>query len=199
MTTLDIPVGRDPEAGGEGESGERDVEQEDRAALPNTNRPNPDDLDLGEIFELLKNERRRQIIEFLNTREDRTSTLDAVAEYIASIENDVPIEQLSSQQRKRVYIALYQCHLPKMDHFGVVDFEKDRGTITLVNTTLLDPYLDDRTTEDTGTTDRTELAIAVSVTAIVAAGVTGYGILGVVPTVFWTAISVVALLWIAAS
>ncbi|MFB6358651.1 MAG: hypothetical protein ABEJ96_06540, partial [Thiohalorhabdaceae bacterium] len=59
-------------------------------------------------------------------RDARRAELGDLAEHIASIENDKPEVALSSTERKRVYVALYQCHLPKMDDIGVIDFDEDR-------------------------------------------------------------------------
>jgi hypothetical protein len=58
-------------------------------------------------------------------------TLGEVAEYIAGLECDVDPAQLNSQQRKRVYVGLYQCHLPKMADAGVIDYDQNRGNIEL--------------------------------------------------------------------
>jgi hypothetical protein len=95
------------------------------------------------IFEVLKNSRRRQILLYLlNAR--RTVTTGELAEHIAAIENDVDVTQLDSKQRKRVYVALYQTHLPKLDREGIVEYDGDRGRITLSdNAAALKPYLDD--------------------------------------------------------
>lgn len=82
------------------------------------------------IFGLLKNQRRRDALRFLNEH-GGTSTLSELAEHIAAKENDIEVRQLSSDQRKRVYIGLYQCHLPKMDSAGVIDFDKNRGDVEL--------------------------------------------------------------------
>lgn len=60
---------------------------------------------------------------------DGELTIGELAEQIAAWENDKPIAQISSTERKRVYVALYQCHLPKMDDVGVVSFDKSRGRI----------------------------------------------------------------------
>lgn len=84
--------------------------------------------ELNAMFDVLKNRRRRRVLEFL-TEQGGHTTLGDVAEYIAAIENDKPRELLSSQERKRVYIGLYQCHLPRMDRAGVVEFDRHRGTI----------------------------------------------------------------------
>jgi hypothetical protein len=95
-----------------------------------TSREGGAELTKGEIFDLLKNRRRRTVIRYLREN-DGYAELNDLAEHIAARENDIDVRQLSSDQRKRVYIGLYQCHLPKMDSLGVIDYDKDRGTIEL--------------------------------------------------------------------
>jgi hypothetical protein len=67
-----------------------------------------------------------------------------IAEHIAALEHDTTVDSLRSKQRQRVYIALYQSHLPKMDDAGVINYNQDRG---LVEATALadsfDGYLDE--------------------------------------------------------
>ncbi len=94
------------------------------------------------IFELLKNRRRREVLAYL-LESDETVTLGELAEQIAAWENDTEVNALSSDQRKRVYVALYQTHLPKMDDAGIVEYDQDRGLISLAdNADLLMMYLD---------------------------------------------------------
>ncbi|WP_049920216.1 DUF7344 domain-containing protein [Halobiforma nitratireducens] len=94
------------------------------------------------IFELLKNRRRREVLAYLLEAEE-TVTLGELAEQIAAWENDTEVNALSSDQRKRVYVALYQTHLPKMDDAGIVEYDQDRGLISLSdNADLLMMYLD---------------------------------------------------------
>ena len=94
------------------------------------------------IFELLKNRRRREVLAYLLEAEE-TVTLGELAEQIAAWENDTDVNALSSDQRKRVYVALYQTHLPKMDDAGIVEYDQDRGLISLAdNADLLMMYLD---------------------------------------------------------
>ena len=85
-------------------------------------------LSLDVIFEILRNRRRQLVLEFLREQEG-TITIGELAEHIAAIENDTTVRQLNAQQRKRVYIGLYQCHLPKMDDVDVIDFNQSRGRI----------------------------------------------------------------------
>jgi DNA-binding transcriptional ArsR family regulator len=80
------------------------------------------------IFGLLSAERRRRILEYLAEHGDRT-TLSDLADHIAALENDADVRMLNSQQRKRVYVALYQCHLPKMDDAEVIAYNQSRGTV----------------------------------------------------------------------
>ncbi len=114
-----------------------------------TGNPDEETLSKDQIFELLKNRRRRDVLEYLMSV-DRTATLSELAEHIAAWENDVEVAALNSSQRKRVYVALYQTHLPKMDKAGIVDYDQDRGKITLSeNAAVLETYLDRDREDDT--------------------------------------------------
>ncbi|QZA88484.1 DUF308 domain-containing protein [Salinarchaeum sp. IM2453] len=82
-----------------------------------------------DIFDVLSNQRRRHAVHTLRQTETDQIEIGDLAEEIAAIENDTTVEDISYDQRKRVYTSLQQSHLPKMDDAGVVDFNKDRGTI----------------------------------------------------------------------
>ncbi|WP_254768542.1 DUF7344 domain-containing protein [Salinilacihabitans rarus] len=133
------------------------------------------------IFELLKNRRRREVLEYLLEAEG-TVTLGELAEQIAAWENDTSVSALSSDQRKRVYVALYQTHLPKMDDAGIVDYDQDRGLIELSdNADLLLMYLDtDAHRRDRW--DRWYAAASVAGAALVGAAVIGLPPLSAVST-----------------
>jgi len=132
--------------------------------------PEPDGLSLDLVFEILKNSRRREVIHYLREREDdERVSLGELAEHVAAIENDTTTDALTSSQRKRVYVGLYQCHLPKMDDMGVVDFNQDRGHVTLApQAACLTEYLD-RPTEDE-TPDWHRYYAAISAVGVVMAG-----------------------------
>lgn len=154
------------------------------------------DLGMDEVFELLKNPRRRMVIGYLQDN-DGSSTLSEVAEHIAAIENDITVHELSSDQRKRVYIGLYQCHLPKMDKFGVIDYNKNRGTIELQESVeQLQPYIEVTQDEDepaSGGPLQYSLGVAVLVSVVVLVGVTGIGPLAAIPSVVWVLLSVLGI------
>ncbi|WP_170977275.1 DUF7344 domain-containing protein [Halorussus salinisoli] len=85
------------------------------------------ELSEEEVFEVLSHRRRRYALHYLV--ESGETQLGDLAEHVAAWENDKGVEQLSTGERKRVYCALQQSHLPKMDAAGVVEFDKRRGTI----------------------------------------------------------------------
>ncbi|SFR36613.1 DUF7344 domain-containing protein [Halogeometricum limi] len=148
------------------------------------------------VFELLKNQRRRDAIQYLKENEGEAKLGD-MAEFIAAKENDIEIAQLSSSQRKRVYIGLYQCHLPKMANSGVIDFEKNRGDITLKPMAeQLEPYLGDSTpaqNDDNSPSSKRNVAVAGVVGTAVAAGLLGAPGFALVPDAGWAVVSTTAL------
>jgi len=86
-----------------------------------------EDLDRGMVFTLLKNPRRRAVLRHLEDTPE--TTLADLADRIAAEENDTTPELLSSSERKRVYISLYQSHLPKLAEFGVIEYDQSRGDV----------------------------------------------------------------------
>lgn len=88
-------------------------------------------LSLDKQFELLKNQRRRWVLSYL-MENDEASTTGELAEHVAVLENGKEsVEEINSKERKAAYVGLYQCHLPKMDDYGVIKFNQARGTIEL--------------------------------------------------------------------
>jgi DNA-binding transcriptional ArsR family regulator len=163
------------------------------ASVADTAADEPSRLPLDTVFEILKNRRRRDILQYLWEHEG-TANIGELAEHIAALENDIDVTALSSSQRKRVYIGLYQCHLPKMDDANVVAFDKHRGTVELRDTAdELATYLDADEPEPTET-PTTSLAAALAVGALVPLGALGVGPLGAVAPVWWALAAAVTLL-----
>lgn len=159
-------------------------------------RTNGSELSIDETFELLKNARRRAVVRYL-LQHDGTAKLSELAEHIAAAENGISVHELSSDQRKRVYIGLYQCHLPKMDNMGVIEYDKNRGSIELQDSvSQLLPYME-LPGRDPEPAPGKVVGAAGGVSALVLVGAIGLGPLSLVPAVGWTVLSVVALLGLA--
>lgn len=83
-----------------------------------------------QIFEILSNERRQLVLQYLRKRnEDGQVEFRELVDQVAAWENDTTIREVDSSDRKCVYTALRQTHLPKLDAFGVIEFDHQRGSL----------------------------------------------------------------------
>lgn len=81
-----------------------------------------------DLFHLLRNSRRRAVVQYLRGREGPVRMRD-VAEQVAAWEHDTTVSGLGSDERQRVYVALYQSHLDTLADAGVIEYDKSRGVI----------------------------------------------------------------------
>ncbi|MGQ3328648.1 MULTISPECIES: DUF7344 domain-containing protein [Halorubrum] len=100
------------------------VTGEPKVAGSDADRPSRD-----EVFTALSNRRRRNVITYLKENGDGARVRD-IAEQLAAWENDLEINEVTYKQRKRVYTALHQSHLPKLAESGFIDYEPDRGIVS---------------------------------------------------------------------
>lgn len=100
------------------------------------------------VFTILSNRRRRYVLHYLKQR-DAPVSIRELSETVAAWENGPDAETVTPKERKRVYTALHQSHLPKMDRAGVVRYDPDRGTVELTDAIdAFDIYLDVVPTSD---------------------------------------------------
>lgn len=81
------------------------------------------------VFDVLSSARRRYVLHLLKT--EGPMELTELAEHVAAQENDTTVEDLTKQQRKRVYVSLYQTHVPKLEDAGLVDYDQDTSFVEL--------------------------------------------------------------------
>ena len=86
-----------------------------------------DTLSRSEIHDVLRNERRRLVLERLWA--DGSETVRELSEHIASIESgeNPPPRNV----RQSVYVSLHQTHLPKLDDLGIVVYDDDAKEVSL--------------------------------------------------------------------
>lgn len=82
------------------------------------------------VFDLLSNTRRRYLLKRLNEVDGQMDLGDLSTE-VAAMENDISPDEVSTQQRKRTYVSLYQTHVPKLVEAGVIQYDQDAGTVAL--------------------------------------------------------------------
>jgi len=154
----------------------------------------PKELSKDQMFDILRNSRRRAVLSCLRTREPELSVKE-LSTCVAAEEYGIPATELSSEEYKRVYTGLYQCHLERMAELGVIDFDKDENIVRLRKiASQFAPYLD---SEQRLEAVRIELGVAVIAATIVTLGITGFGPIGTVPQVLLASVTVVALLGLA--
>lgn len=149
-----ISDGDDGDGDGDGDRGGNE-DQESRAATESTasgdggeKEMDPDtvseaDLSTDDVFHVLQTKRRRDVLRYLQDTSGPVRMRD-LAEQVAAWEQQTSVEALSSNERQRVYISLYQSHLPKLDEEGIVTYDKDRGIIERAPlAAAFDPYIDE--------------------------------------------------------
>jgi len=103
--------------------------------------PDPaDELSASEIHDVLRNDRRRLVVERLRATGD-AETVSELAEHIGGLEaGESPPPR---NVRQSVYVSLHQTHLPKLDKLAIVDYDPDGKTVELAaNADDLEAYLD---------------------------------------------------------
>jgi predicted transcriptional regulator len=106
------------------------------------------ELSPAEIHDVLRNDRRRLVLERLRDA-DGTETVSDLAEHIGSIEAEE--SPPPRNVRQSVYVSLHQTHLPKLDDLGIVAYDADGKTVELdTHATALDTYLDETPDDTTG-------------------------------------------------
>lgn len=102
-------------------------------------------LHKDDAFHLLQNGRRRAALRYLFERAPGETRIQELADNVAAWEHDTSVQELASDDRQRVYISLYQTHLPTLAEHGVVDYDRDRGVVALRPLAgALEPFLGDR-------------------------------------------------------
>lgn len=104
--------------------------------------PYEDGLTQETAFEMLSNQRRRQILHYLFQQEEPVSVRELSAQ-LAAWENEIATEEVSYQQRRRVYTALRQVHLPKLGNAGIIDYDPRQARAKLTEeASEIEVYLD---------------------------------------------------------
>jgi DNA-binding transcriptional ArsR family regulator len=82
-----------------------------------------------ELFHILRNQRRRFALHHMRHHDGPVDVGD-LATQIAAWENEITVGEVSSDQRRRVYNALQQTHVPGLEEAGVVDVDRREVELT---------------------------------------------------------------------
>jgi len=168
-----------------------EVRTDDRGTHTVPNATAEPELSKDKIFHLLQTPRRRHVLRYLKEHEGTVEMRD-IAEQVAAWENKTSVQALTSDERQRVYIPLYQSHLPKLDEEGIIEYNQSRGTVKRTKLAdQLDRYL---TVDGTDANDEVEtereiswesyyLGVSVFSTILLAGSVFGLPVLTTLPAV----------------
>jgi hypothetical protein len=86
------------------------------------------------LFEVLSNSRRRYILSRVRVA-DGPVELSEIAREIGAREHQVSPAALDQTDKKRVYVSLYQTHLPKLESVGLVAYDEDSKSVSVTDRT----------------------------------------------------------------
>lgn len=85
-----------------------------------------------EIFHLLSNSRRRYLLYYLERRGGSAELRD-LARLIAADENETTSADVSSDAIRRVYISLYQLHVPNLEEYGIIEYDEETTIVSMTD------------------------------------------------------------------
>ncbi len=89
-----------------------------------------DSMHKDDFYNMLKNNRRRAVLRYVDLfPEELPVEARTLSEEIAAYENDKTPNEISSDERQRVQIALYQTHLGQLDELDLINYNEDRKLI----------------------------------------------------------------------
>ncbi|WP_224271112.1 DUF7344 domain-containing protein [Haloprofundus salinisoli] len=97
-------------------------------------------LTQGELFDTLCNQRRLGIIRHLRAN-GGASELSPLVDHVAAAENDKQPDELARAERRRVYISLYQTHLPMLEERGIIEWDRSDNVVSLRPSSNVEKYL----------------------------------------------------------
>ncbi|WP_277554885.1 DUF7344 domain-containing protein [Halobaculum limi] len=82
--------------------------------------------EVAELFEILSVTRRVYAISVLAEFDSESVEVSTLVEQVAELEYSA---EYSERERERVYVALYQSHLPTLQEARVVEYYQERGVV----------------------------------------------------------------------
>ncbi|MFD1515175.1 DUF7344 domain-containing protein [Halomarina rubra] len=85
-------------------------------------------LEEGEIYDVLRNDRRRFALDSLRGAEGSLSVGELAEQVAARETGETPPPR---QKRQSAYVSLHQTHLPKLDQLGIVAYDAENKLVRL--------------------------------------------------------------------
>lgn len=82
-----------------------------------------------EFGRVLESERRREVVRHLLAA-DEPITVQRLVGWLADTENDTAVLTTILELRQRVYLALCRTHLPLLETYGIVRYDREQGLVS---------------------------------------------------------------------
>ena len=86
-------------------------------------------LSLDDVFGILSNSRRRATLRVI--AEHQNLDFGELVNHVSEIEYQLPIEQISSDERHRVYVSLQQTHKRTLEEHNIIQTEDEGSRIKI--------------------------------------------------------------------
>ncbi|ELY64629.1 hypothetical protein C492_04995 [Natronococcus jeotgali DSM 18795] len=86
-------------------------------------------LTRGEFGRVLSNDRRRGVVEHLLAAEEPIAVQQLVG-WLADAEDETTALTTIHELRQRVHVALCRTHLPLLERYGLVRYDRERGQVS---------------------------------------------------------------------
>lgn len=98
------------------------------------------DMEVNAVFEVLSDERRRTVLEYLLKRQRPVPVGDLVDSVVAAESNG---HARADNRRNEVVVSLHHNHLPKLASSKLIDYDAEKGLITVREAAYtVEPYLE---------------------------------------------------------
>jgi DNA-binding transcriptional ArsR family regulator len=84
------------------------------------------------LFDALSHRYRRFALAALCGRDEPVALADLAVEVTEQETGEIG-ENLSKERAREIEISLYHVHVPKLDDTGIVEFDRDRNTVSVCN------------------------------------------------------------------
>ncbi|TYL39597.1 hypothetical protein CV102_04715 [Natronococcus pandeyae] len=82
-----------------------------------------------EFGRVLANDRRREVLRYLLAA-DEPITIQRLVGWLADTENENAVLTTIHELRQRVHVALCRTHLPLLERYGIVQYDRERGLVS---------------------------------------------------------------------
>ena len=89
-----------------------------------------DERTLAEVCELLSEKRRQYVLRSLDSMNGPEYHFGELVDRVAELENECDRNEVTPEQRNRVFIALYQSHLPRFAKADVLSFDQEQNIVS---------------------------------------------------------------------